>query len=81
MAAIAEGQAKMLDKAKELGVQTISLQELLLRMGYKSPVSTKATGGETNQYQPKAKTAEPRTKLPDQFQPRLPSTDRTGGAF
>ena len=48
MSALAEGQTTMLDKSKELGVQTISLQELLQRMGYKSPVSTKATGSEND---------------------------------
>ncbi|MCC6125019.1 MAG: hypothetical protein IT426_08665 [Pirellulales bacterium] len=79
---IAEGQAKMIDRAKELGVQSISLQELLQRMGYKSPVSTKATGtdADSSQYRAKPKSAEPRTKLPDQFQPRQPSAERSGAA-
>jgi hypothetical protein len=79
MAALAEGQTTMLDKSKELGVQTISLQELLQRMGYKSPVSTKATGSDNdaNRYRAKPKTTEPRTKSPDQFQPRQPSSNGT----
>ena len=76
-------KAKELElKAKELGVQTISLQELLQRMGYKAPVSTRATGEtNTNQYRPKASSTEPRTKSPDAFQPRQPAAAKSGGAY
>jgi hypothetical protein len=83
MAGRAPGQTTMLDKAKERGVQSISLNELLQRMGYKAPVSTRATGIEpdANQARPKTGSEPPRTKSPDAFQPRLPSPAKTGGAY
>jgi hypothetical protein len=56
-------------------VQTITLQTLLQRMGYKPPVSTKPTGDE-GQTQIKGKSTDPRNRQPqsDQFQPRQPAT-------
>ncbi len=77
LAAVASGLAAMKGKAKELGVQTISLQDLLQRMGYKAPVSTRATGSETpntNPSRPKAGSTEQRTKSTDVFQPRQPAS-------
>jgi hypothetical protein len=67
------GQTTMIDKAKELGVQNISLHELLQRMGYKPPVSTRATGVETKSnksFTPKPGSTEARSKTNDAFQPR-----------
>jgi hypothetical protein len=73
LAAIAAGQTKMIDEGKKLGIQKISLQDLLQRMGYKSPVSTKATG-EAAPNRNLSKPAEPRTKNSDLFKPRQPAS-------
>jgi hypothetical protein len=46
-------------------------------MGYKAPISTRATGSENdaNQYRAKPKNVEPRTKFPGEFQPRRPAEE------
>lgn len=79
---LTKGQTTMIDKAKELGVQTISLHELLQRMGYKAPVSTRATGEENNAPKanaPKPGSTESRSKTNDAFQPRGVPAKSAGG--
>jgi chemotaxis protein histidine kinase CheA len=80
VAAVAAGITKIKNEADKLGVQKILLKDLLQRMGYKAPVSTKATGEETSQYHPKGGSTPPRTKASDLFQPRQPAA-RSGGAY
>jgi hypothetical protein len=82
IAAIAKGVGTMEKKAKTLGVQEISLKELLVRMGYKQPVSTGATAGEAtpDQYRSKPGSKEPRTKSSELFKPRQPAAAKSGGS-
>jgi hypothetical protein len=78
IAMISKGMLTMEEKAKTLGVQEISLKELLVRMGYKQAVRTGATGEtDSDEYHPKPPTKEPRTKSSEIFKPREPGIPRS----
>jgi hypothetical protein len=80
VATLAGGVTKMQDQAEKLGVQIITLQSLLQRMGYHAAVSTRASGEETpplKPAQPKPGSTESRTKSNELFQPRHPVNSGT----
>jgi hypothetical protein len=77
VAELSAGISQMTKKAEELGVQTITMQTLLQRMGYKAPVSTKPTGDdEAGRHSTTGKSRDPRNRPNDQFEQRQPQ----GGA-
>jgi hypothetical protein len=81
---LATGQTTMMEEAKRLGIQTISLKDLLQRMGYRPKSSNAATGGEnlnSGTYQAKPSSTPPRTKSSENFKPRQPATPRPAGAY
>jgi hypothetical protein len=82
----ADGYNKMIDEADKLGIQKISVQELLERMGYKSQthVVTFGTGADPRDFKAKPEGGINRVSsgnVSEIFKPRQPSRSGSGGAY
>jgi hypothetical protein len=81
------GQNQMIDKAKELGIERLPLDQLLTRMGWKNqtPVVHYGPGSNVNDFRAKAPEGVPRVstgKVSDLYnKPRTPPKPGANGAF